>query len=146
MSRSRHAAPTLLLCLVAGTGCQPNISGIEVCTHSEGCDSNGGGWNFDFDVPLSFNGLVTSATTGEPLAGVTVRVEAPARGWNDTALTNATGRYFANGLPSPKAGDCAGLSVSFSKEGYQPLRIIDFPQLTCGPGFPEVNASLTPTP
>jgi hypothetical protein len=102
----------------------------------------GGGWNFG--LSLSFNGLVTSATTGELLVGVTVRMEAPARAWSETVLTDSAGRYRTDGLPDPKAGGCVGLSISFSREGYQPLRI-DFPQLTCGGGFPQLNASLTPT-
>jgi carboxypeptidase family protein len=146
MSRSRYAVPALLLCLVAGSACDYNILGDgDWCTHSEGCDSNGGGW-FDFDLRLTFNGVVTSAATGEAIVGVTVRIEAPARGWTETVLTGSTGYYVTNGLPDPKAGDCVELSVSFTREGFEPLRISDFPQLTCARGFTWVNVSLIPTP
>jgi hypothetical protein len=148
MSRSRCAALPLALGLFAGTACTFNpTGGGEVCLHSEGCGGGGGiGGGWDFRFPLSFSGLVTSATSGEAIAGVTVRIEAPARGWSETSLTDRTGHYVTNGLPDPKPGDCVGLSVSFSREGFQALRVTDFPLLTCGPGFPQLNASLTPTP
>jgi hypothetical protein len=61
-------------------------------------------------------------------------------------VTDSAGRYLASGIPGPAAGDCKGLSVSFSKVGYQPLRITDLPQLTCAPGVSDVNTSLTPAP
>lgn len=147
MSRSRYAVLPLVLYVFAGTGCEWNLTGNQdPCLHSEGCDANGGGGYFDVNVALMFNGVVTSATTGEAIVGVTVRIEAPARGWSETVLTGSTGYYVTNGLPDPKAGDCAGLSVSFTREGFEPLRISDFPQLTCARGFTWVNASLTPTP
>ena len=144
MSRSRYAALPLLLALSAGTACVSDLSGIDVCTHSEGCDSNGG-WGIEFDIPLGINGIVTSATTGEPIAGVSVRVDFPARAWSEGVLTDSTGRYPTVGLTSPKAGDCAGLSFSFSKDGYQPLQVTEFPGLNCA-GYFQLNASLTPSP
>lgn len=122
--------------------CQWDLGGPsgEVCLHSEGCTE------FTPDPPsLSFAGLVTSAATGEPLAGVAVRIEAPARASSASTVTDSAGRYWSYGLPDPKAGNCAGLSVSFSKAGYEPLRVTDFPQLTCGPVVSQLNASLTPT-
>lgn len=134
----------LALGLFAGSACNADLSGVDLCLHSEGCGRGGGGWSLS--VPLSFSGLVTSAPTGRLLSGVTVRIDAPARGWSETALTDSTGHYVTTGLPNPMAGDCAGLSVSFSREGFLPLRVTEFPRLTCAPGFPRLNASLTPTP
>ncbi len=52
---------------------------------------------------------------------------------------------MTSGLPSPAAGDCAGLSVTFTRDGYQTLRLVDFPLLNCTRGYGPVNASLTPT-
>jgi len=145
MSRARYAVLPLVFGLFAGTACGWDLTGLDnICFHSEGCDNGGGYW--DLDLPLSLNGLVTAAPTGLPLGGVTVRIEAPARGWNETVLTDSTGRYFSQGLPKPVAGDCAGLSVSFSREGYQAVRVTEFPGLICGGGYPQLNASLTPTP
>jgi hypothetical protein len=148
MSRSRFLVLPLALGLLAGTACSWNLTGSQdVCLHSEGCGGGGGiGGGWDFRLPLVFSGVVTAATTGEPIAGVTVRIEAPARAWSETALTDSTGRYVTTGLPGPVAGDCAGLSVTFSRPGYQSLRIVSFPQLTCSPGAMAVDASLTPTP
>ena len=147
MSRTCYAALPLALGLFAGAGCTLSPTAArDICLHSEGCGT-GGGFGGGYEIrALSFNGFVTSAPTGETLAGVTVRIDAPARGWSETALTDSTGHYLTEGLPLPRAGDCAGLSVSFSREGYQPLRVTEFPLLTCGPGFPLLNVSLTPTP
>jgi hypothetical protein len=145
MSRSRYAALPLLLGLFAGTASCLDLTGLDdICLHSEGCSGDGGGGSFSF--PLSFRGWVTSAPAGQLLVGVTVRVDAPARGWSETVLTDSTGRYVTDGLPHPRAGDCAGLSISFSREGFQPLQVTTFPVLTCGPGFPQLNVTLTPTP
>jgi len=146
MSRSRYAPLFLGLGWLAGTACGVDLTGAELCLHSEGCERGGGwnGWNFSF--PLSFSGLVTSAVTGHSLPGVAVRFDAPARSWTETALTDSTGLYVTNGLPSPMPGDCTGLSLSFSAQGYEPLRVTDFPSLSCGPGYPRLNARLTPTP
>ena len=145
MSRSRYTLLPLALGLLAGTACSIDLTGLEdICLHSEGCGGGGGGWHFDF--PLSFSGLVTSDPSGQPLAGVIVRVEAPARGWTETVLTDSTGRYVTAGLPHPAAGDCAGLSISFSREGFQPLQVTSFPTLTCGPGYLQLNVILTPIP
>ena len=144
MSRSRYAAP-LLLGLFAGTASCFDLTGFEdICLHSEGCSGDGGGGSFSF--PLSFSGWVTSSLSGQLLVGVSVRLDAPACGWSETVLTDSTGRYAAKGPPDPKAGDCAGLSVSFSREGYQPLQVTTFTELTCGPGFNQLNVTLTPTP
>jgi hypothetical protein len=144
MSRSRYLVLPLALGLLAGAACSWDLTGFqEICLHSEGC-GGGGGW--DFHLPLVFTGVVTSATTGKSVAEVTVRIEAPARAWSETVLTDSTGRYVTTGLPGPVAGDCAGLSVNFSRDGYQSLRIVSFPQLTCSPGAMAVDASLTPTP
>jgi hypothetical protein len=148
MSRTRYAMLPLALGLLAGTACSWDLTGSQdVCLHSEGCGGGGGiGGGWDFRLPLVFSGLVTSATTGKSVAGVTVRIEAPARAWSETVLTDSTGRYVTTGLPGPVAGDCAGLSVSFSRDGYQPLRVVDFPLLTCGPGYADVSVSLMAAP
>jgi hypothetical protein len=146
MSRSRYAALPLLLGLFAGTASCLDLTGLDdICLNSEGCDG-GDDWGVNFSFPLSFSGSVTSAPAGQALAGVTVRVDAPARGWSETVLTDSTGRYVTNGLPQPGPGDCAGLSVSFSREGFQPLQVTSFPTLTCGPGFPQLDVALMPTP
>lgn len=143
MSRPRYALLFLGLSWLGATACGVDLTGAELCLHSEGCE-RGGGWNFS--IPLSFSGLVTSAVTGESLPGVTVRFDAPARSWTETALTDSTGLYVTKGLPSPMPGDCTGLSLSFGAQGYEPLRVTDFPSLICGPGYPRLNARLTPTP
>jgi hypothetical protein len=141
MSRSRYAVLPLVLGLLAGTACYlDDLSGVEVCLHSEGCPE------FVQDPYLGFYGQVTSAATGELLQDVTVRIEAPARAWSDTVLTSVSGNYMMEGLRSPAAGDCAGLSVSFTRAGYQPLRVSDFPGLTCARGFWQVNRGLIPIP
>ena len=147
MSRFRYVVLTLAFGLLAGTGCSWDLtSSGDVCLHSEGCGGGGGvGGGFDLRL-LGFGGLVTSATTGESLPGVTVRLEAPARGWSESAVTDSIGRYAVIGFSGPVAGDCAGLSLSFSRDGYQTLRIVDIPQLVCAPGATQVNASLYPTP
>jgi len=144
MSRSRYAVLPLVIGLFAAAACTFNPTGVELCLHSEGCSTGGGfGWT---KSELSFHGLVASASTGQSLAGVTVRIDAPARGWSESVLTSSTGYYYSTGLLMPIPGDCSGLSVTFSREGFQPLRVIDFPLLTCGPGYLQLNASLTPTP
>ena len=146
MSRSRYALLPLVLGLFAGTGCEWNLTGNQdPCLHSEGCDGDGGGGGSFFPSTLLFWGVVTSAETGESLAGVTVFIEAPARGWSESALTGSGGAYTTIGLPSPAPGDCAGLSVTFSRDGYQTLRLVDFPLLSCARGYGYVIASLTPT-
>lgn len=142
MSRSRYAVLPLVLGLVAGTACEYNLTDSEPYDGGVRCC----GWPFPIPSILIFHGVVTSAASGERLLGVTVRIDAPARGWSETALTDSAGYYVTNGLPDAVAGDCAGLSVSFSRDGYQPLRLVDFPLLTCGPGYGYVSASLTPTP
>jgi hypothetical protein len=141
MLRSRHAALYFALALFATTACWDTTG---ICLHSEGCGAGNG--SFDTRPPLTISGLVTSDSTGGPLANVVVGVDFPARAWAQMVLTDSAGRYTASGLPGPAAGDCAGLSVSFSKEGYQPRRVIDFPQLTCVTGLYQLNTSLTPTP
>lgn len=93
---------------------------------------------------LVFHGVVTSAPNGAPVFGVNVRIVAPGRGWTETAVTDSAGYYKANGLPNPSAGDCAGLSMEFSQEGFQPLRVIDFPSLTCQAGFGWLSVVLMP--
>lgn len=144
MPRFHYPLLPLALGLLAGTACSFNATGADICLHSEGCGGGGGGWKFT--PPLAFNGLVTSASTGQPLAGVTVRFEAPARASIETVLTDANGRYGTLGLADPKSGDCVGLAVTFSRPGYQALRITDFPTLNCAPGSNQLNASLTPEP
>jgi hypothetical protein len=96
--------------------------------------------------PLIFSGIVTSAQTGLSLSGVTVLIDAPARDWSDEVLTDSTGHYGSLGLENPAPGDCAALSISFSREGFQPLRVTDFASLTCAPGYLQLNASMTPSP
>ncbi len=145
MSRSRYPLFPLVLGLFAGTACSFNPTGGDICLHSEGCGGGGGGGDFG-PLPLSFGGLVTSAPAGQPIAGVTVRIDAPARSWTETVVTDSAGRYGTLGLPDPKSGDCVGLSVTFSRPGYQALRVTDFPTLTCGPGYPRLNVTLTPDP
>src|ERR1043166_1749249 len=143
MSRSRYAALPLVLSLFAGTACTSDIAGTgNFCFHSEGCDGGGGYSVFTYE--LAFYGLVTSAESGQSLAGVTVRIDVPLRGWSDTVLTRSDGNYYSAGVLVPSPGDCAGLSVSFSREGFQPLRVTEFARLTCGSGFLQLNASLTP--
>jgi hypothetical protein len=140
MSRSRHAILPLVLGLFAGTGCgewfpttasDPYDDGVSIPIP---------------DFSLRFYGGVTSVLGGGGLSGVTVRIDAPAREWTVTVETDSAGHYITAGLPGPFTNACTGLSVSFSREGYQPLRVIDFPQLTCERGYWRVNARLTPTP
>ena len=145
MPRSRHVALCLVLGLLAGTGCEWDLGPLDVvCLHSEGCTEGRG--ETDSRPLLGFSGLVTSAVTGEPLAGVIVVVELPVRTWTQMSLTDSAGRYLASGIPGPAAGDCNGLSVTFSKVGYQPVRVTDFIQLICAPGVYQVNTGLTPAP
>ncbi len=146
MSRSRYAALPLALGLLASTACG-DLTGLGSCLHSEGCGGRGGGLGGGYvNTQLSFNGSVTSASTGRPLVGATVRIEAPARGWSDSVLTDANGHYVTTGLSLPAAADCVGLSVAFSQPGFAPLRVTDFPQLKCEPGYPKLDASLQPSP
>jgi hypothetical protein len=123
-----------------------DLTGLGGCLHSEGCGGRGSGLGGYVNTQLSFNGLVTSASTGQPLAGATVRVEVPARGWNESVSTDSTGHYVTKGLSFPLTTDCAGLSVDFSQPGFEPLRVTDLPQLRCEPGFFKLNASLRPNP
>jgi hypothetical protein len=133
----------LVLWLLAATACTSDLAGTgNLCLHSEGCDGGGGSGGFQYE--LAFYGLVTSAQNGQSLAGVTVRIEVPLRGWSDTVLTSSTGNYYSAGVVVPSSGDCAGLSISFSREGFQPLRVTEFARLTCGSGFLQLNATLTP--
>jgi hypothetical protein len=145
VTRSRWAALLLALGLFGGAACADFTGVGGGCFHSEGCDDNGGGLGGGNYVPsLNFTGLVTSAQSGQALAGVAVRVDAPARGWTGTAITDSAGHYVTDGLSYPMADDCVGLSVSFSREGFQPLHVVDLPQLSCAPGFAELNGALVP--
>jgi hypothetical protein len=145
MSRFRLVVLPFALSLVAGAGCAVDLTSIDFCVHSEGCSNDGGGWGSFGPSALSIGGVVTSATTGQSLVGVTVRIDAPVREWSETARTDSTGRYATSGLQLPKAGDCVGLSVTFSRDGFQPVRVTDF-EFTCDPGYPLVDARLTPIP
>jgi hypothetical protein len=147
MSRFPFVALSLALGFVSVTGCA-DLTGLDLCGHSEGCGGGGGsglggGWNFN--VQLSFHGKVAVAGTGVALAGAAVRIDLPVRKWSEQVVTNSAGGYSTVGLPHPAAGDCTGLSVTFSREGFEPFRVTEFPGLSCVIGSVELNATLTPT-
>jgi len=132
MRCSRHVALPLVLGLAATTACS-SPSGVD----NE--DRTG-----TLGPSLIFSGTVVSTRTGEPIFGVTVWVDAPARGVSDSVATDVTGNYLTNGLRDPAPGDCAGLTLTFEKEGFRPLRIT--PSASCAPGVAEVSARLMPHP
>jgi hypothetical protein len=140
MRRPRYAVLPLLLGSLVASACQYDITG------------DGGIYDGGVKIPLPtistliFHGLVTSAAGGELLPGVTVRIDAPARGWSETVVTGPSGDFWTDGLLHPAAADCVGLSATFSRDGYQALRVVDFPLLTCGPGYADVSVSLTAAP
>ena len=143
---SRFGSLALVLGLVATVACG-DLTGLGGggCFHSEGCGDGGGigggGWT---PTELRITGVVTGAPTGQPLAGVAVHLQVPVRAWADTVVTDSTGDYLTK-LANPIIGDCAGLSVTFIREGFEPLTVKDPQGLTCRDGSFRLDASLIPS-